>query len=504
MNTKNKSSVSVAFVCLVMLGLALSACSAPPATAAPTQDISMVQTQSAQTVIADVTNNAPASATATEAFIGPTPNPNVPVAVVPTAVPNGPSAVAKANNSIYSGPGMNYVLYGTFAWNQSAIVLGKSEDGQWWAISLPIAPTGAGWVNAGWVNATNVSSVPVLPTPPVPETAEMVPAGPTDPQATAIANTYIRSGPAANYPAYGIVAAGATGRVIGKSEDGQWWVVRLNPQNVGVGYGWVMAQYVQAANTTDVQIIQNPTTYTTAPPVPPASGAPSATTTDYVNVRSGPGTNYPVLFVAPPSTTGEVTGKSSDGAWYQVKVPTQYSSTGLGWVSASYVIPQNTSSVPVVTAPPPPTVPATPPPTTSGSCAVVSQSPADGSTFNADTPFTTTWVLQNTGSSKWSTGEVDLRYLGASNNVQMHTGSDLYDLSVDVQPGQTYNFSVPMIAPYSAGTYGETWEVGSGSKTICQFYVYINVTGISPTVTASPTVSVAQPIATPSTATSYP
>jgi hypothetical protein len=135
---------------------------------------------------------------------------------------------------------------------------------------------------------------------------------------------------------------------------------------------------------------------------------------------------------------------------------------------------------------------------------VVSQSPVDGSTFNADTPFTTTWVLQNTGPSKWSTGEVDLRYLGASNNVQMHTGSDLYDLSVDVQPGQTYNFSVPMIAPYSAGTYGETWEVGSGSKTICQFYVYINVTGTSPTVTASPTVSVAQPIATPSTATSYP
>src|SRR5574339_372906 len=190
MKTKSKSSLSVAFVFLVILGLVLSACATPPATPAPTQDVSMVQTQSAQTVIADVTNNAPASATATEVFIGPTPNPNVPVAVVPTAEPNGPSAVAKANNSIYSGPGTNYVLYGTFAWNQSAIVLGKSEDGQWWAISLPIAPTGAGWVSAGWVNATNVSNVPVLPTPPVPETTEMVSPAPTDPQATTLANTY--------------------------------------------------------------------------------------------------------------------------------------------------------------------------------------------------------------------------------------------------------------------------------------------------------------------------
>src|SRR4030095_12215224 len=113
--------------------------------------------------------------------------------------------------------------------------------------------------------------------------------------------------------------------------------------------------------------------------------------------------------------------------------------------------------------PPTPVVPATP--SASGSCTVVSQSPADGTTFTADTPFTTTWVLKNTG-DKWSNGEVDIRYVGASNNVQMHTGGDVYDLAASVQPGQTYDFSVSMIAPYTVGTYGETWEVGSGSKTI--------------------------------------
>ena len=470
-----KTRIAKAGVILAALGMLLSACATPPpATPYPTQDISMVQTQSAQTVVADLTKNAPPPATATSVPTGPTADPNVPIPIIPTADPSGPSAVVNASTGIYSGPGTNYVLYGNAQAGQSAVVVGKSEDGQWWAISIPVAPNGTGWVSSGWVTTTNVSNVSVLPTPPVPPTTDLVPPGPSDPQATTIANSYIRSGPAANYPAYGIVAAGATGRVIGKSEDGQWWVVRLNPENVGAGYGWVSGQYVTTANTASVQTIKNPTTYTTAAPVAPASGAPSATTTDYVNVRSGPGTNYPVLVVAPPATTGEVTGKDASGAWYQVKVPTQYSSTGLGWVSASYVVPQNTSSVPVVAAPPPPPVPQTPEAVTGPLCTLDSQSPANGTTFTIDTPFTATWVLVNTG-DKWSDGEVDLRYLGAYNNIQMHTGGDVFDLEASVQPGKTYTFSVPMIAPWNTGTYGELWEVGSGSKTICQFYVYITV-----------------------------
>jgi uncharacterized protein YraI len=482
MNRKRQTQITTAFLLLAVLSLVVSACATPPATAAPapTQDISQVQTQSAQTVVADLTQKAPPPATATLAPAGPTPNPGVPVEVVPTADPNGPSVVAKSNTSLYSGPGTDYVLYGTFSAGQSAVVTGKSEDGQWWAVNVPVAPNGTGWVSAGWVNATNVSNVPVLPTPPVPETTEMVPPGASDPQATTIANTYVRSGPAANYPAYGIAPAGVTARVIGKSEDGRWWVIRINPKNVGEGYGWVDGQYVTAKNTSGVQTIQNPETYAVAAPVPPAakSGAATATatTTDYVNVRSGPGTNYPVLVVAPPSTTGEVTGKDASGAWYQVKVPAQYSSTGLGWVSASYVIPQNTGNVPIVAAPPaPPPVPTAPPGASGPACSIVSQSPTDGTTMTIDTPFTATWVIKNTTSGKWPDAEVDIRYVGASGNVQLHTGSDIYDLSTTVKPGETYNFSVPMIAPWNKGTYGELWEVGSGQKTICQFYVYINV-----------------------------
>ena len=111
---------------------------------------------------------------------------------------------------------------------------------------------------------------------------------------------FVRTGPATNFPAYGIAPAGATGWVIGVSEDGLWWVVRLNPANVGAGYGWVMAEYTQASNVESVQTIQNPDTYASIPPAPPPSGGPAAMAVDYVNVRTGPGTNYPVLGVAPP------------------------------------------------------------------------------------------------------------------------------------------------------------------------------------------------------------
>ncbi|MGW8250413.1 MAG: SH3 domain-containing protein [Anaerolineales bacterium] len=476
---KNKGFVAV--VVVMLASIVLAACGGA-ATPAPTQDIALLQTQAAQTVVADLTQNAPPPPTQpplpteTAPPPGPTPDPNIPVAVIPAAAPGEPSAVANYNTTIYGGPGTDYVVYAAFLGGTTARVVGVSEDGQWWAISVPVAPTGSGWVSAAWVTVIGAEGVPVLPAPPVPPTAEMVPPGPNDPQATAIANVYVRSGPATNYPAYGIAPAGSTGRVIGVSEDGQWWVVRINPENVGAGYGWVMAQYTQASNVSGVQTIQNPDTHTSVPPAPPASGAPTATAIEYVNVRSGPGTNYRVLGVAAPGASAEVTGVSADGQWWQVAIPTQYSASGAGWVSASFVVTQNTGSVPVAEAPPaPPAIATTPPPPSGTGCQLVSQTPADGTSISVGLPFNTTWVLQNSGSASWDQTQVDVRYLGAVDNIQMHQGSDVYDLTTTVQPGNTYNFSVSMIAPFNAGTYGELWELVEGNQQICQFYVYITV-----------------------------
>jgi len=97
---------------------------------------------------------------------------------------------------------------------------------------------------------------------------------------------------------------------------------------------------------------------------PPGANVPTATTTTYVNVRSGPGTNYPVYFVAQPGTTFEVSGVSPDGEWWAVKVSTDIVESGQAWVSADYTAAQGTENVPVIPPPPPPPTVNPPPPDT--------------------------------------------------------------------------------------------------------------------------------------------
>ena len=43
--------------------------------------------------------------------------------------------------------------------------------------------------------------------------------------AVALVNTYLRTGPGPEYPAYGIAQADLPARVIGISVDSQWWAV---------------------------------------------------------------------------------------------------------------------------------------------------------------------------------------------------------------------------------------------------------------------------------------
>jgi heat shock protein HslJ len=79
-----------------------------------------------------------------------------------------------------------------------------------------------------------------------------------------------------------------------------------------------------------------------------------------VNVRTGPGSEYPVIGVAPFGAEGEIVGRSADGQWWAASVPA--SPSGIGWVSAAYVDVSNTQNVPVIAPPPPPPTP-TPAPT---------------------------------------------------------------------------------------------------------------------------------------------
>jgi uncharacterized protein YraI len=217
-------------------------------------------------------------------------------------------------------------------------------------VVMALAMTGCG------SNETAAPEPTVVSTSTIP-TVEPVPAAAGEPSATTITDTYIRTGPGTNYPAYGIAPAGKSAKVLGKNGDGTWYAVALPTQYVAVGYGWVYSANVTVSNIpADLPI------YSSAPPapsVPPQaipSGEPYATALDAVYVRSGPDEIYPAYGIAQTGATAPIIGKSTDGQWWQVSLPTSVVGAGNGWVSVLYVSAANAENVPVVPNPPLPPV----------------------------------------------------------------------------------------------------------------------------------------------------
>jgi heat shock protein HslJ len=76
---------------------------------------------------------------------------------------------------------------------------------------------------------------------------------------TAADGVYVRSGPGTDYPDIGAVPFGATGEIIGRSEDSQWWVINVPPTvQTPDGQGWVSAAFVDASNVENVPVVPAP------------------------------------------------------------------------------------------------------------------------------------------------------------------------------------------------------------------------------------------------------
>jgi heat shock protein HslJ len=120
-----------------------------------------------------------------------------------------------------------------------------------------------------------------------------------------------------------------------------------------------------------------------------------------VNVRSGPGTNFPVVGGARYGDEGEIVGRSADGGWWAVSAPALPG--GVGWVSADFVLATNADDVPVIeVAPPVVVVPTAPPPATPTPVPAATATPAAQIAFSADPTTidqgqcaTLTWNVQN-------------------------------------------------------------------------------------------------------------
>ena len=83
-----------------------------------------------------------------------------------------------------------------------------------------------------------------------------------------------------------------------------------------------------------------------------APDTPYVVSDDYVNVRSGPSTDYPVYGVASPGDEAPVKGISPDNAWWAIQINPNTAPDGTGWVSAAYVTAYNSDNVAVIEPPP--------------------------------------------------------------------------------------------------------------------------------------------------------
>jgi heat shock protein HslJ len=125
----------------------------------------------------------------------------------------------------------------------------------------------------------------------------------------------------------------------------------------------------------------------------PQPGVPTATVTapDGIFVRTGPGTFYPSLGLAPYGETGTVIGVSEDGEWWVVDAPN--APAGQAWVSAAFVEVVNGENVPIMPTPVLPTPVPTPSPVPPPSPSISFR--ADSTVINKGDCTTLRWNVEN-------------------------------------------------------------------------------------------------------------
>lgn len=210
-----------------------------------------------------------------------------------------------------SGPGTNYSSQGIIA-SGTTITVTDTSNSEWYAVRLSNGSTG--YIYAEYISMSTGGSTS------------------NGEERSAKTTEYVnfRSGPGTNYNSKGVIALGTTVTVTDTSNS-EWYAVRLS--NGSTGY--IFAQYLKL----------NSSSSATATPAPSGSEQ-SAETTEYVNFRSGPGTNYSSKGVIASGTTVTVTDRSNS-QWYAVRL----ANGSTGYIFAQYLKVTGTSSATPTQAP---------------------------------------------------------------------------------------------------------------------------------------------------------
>ncbi len=199
-------------------------------------------------------------------------------------------------------------------------------------------------------------------------------------------------------------------------------------------------------------------------PTPAAAQLPSGPTLiaeTAVNVRIGPGTEYPEIGGLQAGETAQVSGRSEDGAWYAI--PFASDAGDLGWVAAEYVKAANIEGVPVIAPAPLPGQDATPIPEADAPQAVIA-APVVGQVGVA-VPFS---AAQSTGSSPlvqyaWTFGDGTVADAVVVEKTYTAVGAYLVNLAVvdgDGQKGAAqHQIVIESVAEETLPEEGESIEV---------------------------------------------
>ena len=233
---------------------------------------------------------------------------------------NGEERSAKTTEYVNfrSGPGTNYSSKSVISLGTTVTVTDTS-NAQWYAVRLSNGSTG--YIFAEYISFTgsNTPSATAAPT--------QAPSNGSEQTAKTTEYVNFRSGPGTNYSSKGVIALGTTVTVTDTSNS-EWYAVRLS--NGSTGY--IFAQYLKLNSSSSA-------TATPAPTQAPSGSEQSAKTTEYVNFRSGPGTNYSSKGVIASGTTVTVTDRSNS-QWYAVRL----ANGSTGYIFAQYLKVTGTSS----------------------------------------------------------------------------------------------------------------------------------------------------------------
>ena len=209
-----------------------------------------------------------------------------------------------------SGPGTNYSSKGVIA-SGTAITVTDTSNSEWYAVRLSNGTTG--YMFSEYISMSGGSSSSGSDSVPSTES--------TAAKVTEYVN--VRSGPGTNYTSKTVIASGTSITVTDRS-NAEWYAVKLSSGMTG----YIFSQYIQLSNDSSSDAGSVPSTESTP-----------AKTTEYVNVRSGPGTNYTSKTVIASGTSITVTDRSNS-EWYAVKL-----SNGMtGYIFSIYIELESGSS----------------------------------------------------------------------------------------------------------------------------------------------------------------